>query len=378
MNVGVTRETREGERRVALTPDAAGRLVKTGAAVLIERGAGAGAFFPDEAYEAAGATLTDAEGVHRDADVVLKVNRPGDSELGRLRPGSALIATLQPFTSLEAVRRLAAASVTAFAMDLIPRITRAQPMDSLSSQSNIAGYKAVLVAADRLAKFFPMLTTAAGTVTPARVFVMGAGVAGLQAIATARRLGATVEAFDTRPIVKEQVESLGARFVQVDLGTEKTEGAGGYAAALGEETLRRQQELLAERIKASDVVITTALVPGRRAPVLITEAMARAMRPGSVIVDLAAEMGGNCELTEPGRTVEKHGVTIVGEVNHPSGVAVHASQLYARNITTLLAHLTKDGSLALDLNDEITKGALVTHEGRIVNDAVRAAAEKPA
>jgi NAD(P) transhydrogenase subunit alpha len=260
-------------------------------------------------------------------------------------------------------------------MDMIPRVTRAQPMDSLSSQSNIAGYKAVLAAANSLPKFFPMLTTAAGTVTPARVLVLGAGVAGLQAIATARRLGAVVEAFDTRPVVKEQVQSLGAKFLEIELG-EQGEGTGGYAKELSLDAHKKEQELVGKHVKDADVVITTALVPGRKAPILVTAEMVKAMRPGSVIVDLAAEMGGNCELTEPGRTTVHEGVTILGEVNWPSTVAVHASQLYSRNVSALLAHLARDGALALDLDDEITKGALITHQGQVVHGATKAALEK--
>jgi H+-translocating NAD(P) transhydrogenase subunit alpha len=273
------------------------------------------------------------------------------------------------------VRALAGKRTTAFSMDAIPRVTRAQSMDSLSSQSNIAGYKAVVVAANSLPKFFPMLTTAAGTVTPARVLVLGAGVAGLQAIATARRLGAVVEAFDTRPVVKEQVQSLGAKFLEIELG-EQGEGTGGYAKELSEEAHRKEQELVGTHVKDADVVITTALVPGRRAPILVTADMVRGMRSGSVIVDLAAEMGGNCELTSPGETVVREGVTIHGEVNLPSTVAFHASQLYARNVSALIGLLVKDGALAIDLEDEIIKGALITHQGEVVHAATKAALEK--
>jgi NAD(P) transhydrogenase subunit alpha len=306
----------------------------------------------------------------------VKVQKPSAEEIALLREGAALIATIQPLTSTDAVRALAARRTTAFSMDAIPRVTRAQPMDSLSSQSNIAGYKAVVVAANLLPKFFPMLTTAAGTVTPARVLVLGAGVAGLQAIATARRLGAVVEAFDTRPVVKEQVQSLGAKFLEIELG-EQGEGTGGYAKELSEEAHRKEQELVGQHVKDADVVITTALVPGRRAPILVTADMVRAMKPGSVIVDLAAEMGGNCELTSPGETVVRDGVTIVGEVNLPSTVAVHASQLYARNVGALLGLLIKDGALALDREDEIVKGALITYQGEVVHPATKAALEKP-
>jgi len=341
---------------------------------MVESGAGAGASHDDDAYRAAGATVATDRAAALGADVVLKVQKPTPEEIGLLREGAALIGTLQPLTNPDLVRALVAKRTTSFSMDAIPRVTRAQPMDSLSSQSNIAGYKAVLLAANSLPKFFPMLTTAAGTVTPARVLVLGAGVAGLQAIATARRLGAVVEAFDTRPVVKEQVQSLGARFLEIELG-EQGEGAGGYAKELSEEAHRKEQELVAKHVKDADVVITTALVPGRRAPILVTADMVRSMRPGSVIVDLAAEMGGNCELTQPGRTAVENGVTIQGELNLPSALAFHASQLYARNVTALLAHLMKDGRLNLDFDDEITKGTTITHEGRIVHGPTQKAME---
>src|SRR5579859_2144267 len=294
MKVGVPRETVPGERRVALVPEAVAKLTKGGTEVVVESGAGLGSGHDDAAYRTAGATIADRAAAFA-ADLVVKVQKPSTEEVGLLREGAALIATLQPLTNAELVRALAARRTTSLSMDAIPRVTRAQPMDSLSSQSNIAGYKAVLMAANALPKFFPMLTTAAGTVTPARVLVLGAGVAGLQAIATARRLGAVVEAFDTRPVVKEQVQSLGARFLEIDLG-EQGEGTGGYAKELSEEAHRKEVELVGNHVKDADVVITTALVPGRRAPILVTTDMIRSMRPGSVIVDLAAEMGGNAEL----------------------------------------------------------------------------------
>ena len=376
MKIGVPRETTAGERRVALVPEAVAKLVKAGSEVVVESGAGVGASHDDEAYRAAGATVATDRAAALGADVVLKVQKPTPEEIGLLREGAALIGTLQPLTNPDLVRALVAKRTTSFSMDAIPRVTRAQPMDSLSSQSNIAGYKAVLLAANSLPKFFPMLTTAAGTVTPARVLVLGARVAGLQAIATARRLGAVVEAFDTRPVVKEQVQSLGARFLEIELG-EQGEGAGGYAKELSEEAHRKEQELVAKHVKDADVVITTALVPGRRAPILVTADMVRSMRPGSVIVDLAAEMGGNCELTQPGRTAVENGVTIQGELNLPSALAFHASQLYARNVTALLAHLMKDGRLNLDFDDEITKGTTITHEGRIVHGPTQKAMEAP-
>jgi NAD(P) transhydrogenase subunit alpha len=374
MKVGVPRETVPGERRVALVPDAVGKLTKAGTEVVVESGAGTGSGHDDESYRKAGAAVADRNAVFG-ADLVVKVQKPSADEIALLRDGAALIATIQPLTNPDAVRALAGKRTTAFSMDAIPRVTRAQAMDSLSSQSNIAGYKAVVVAANSLPKFFPMLTTAAGTVTPARVLVLGAGVAGLQAIATARRLGAVVEAFDTRPVVKEQVQSLGARFLEIELG-EQGEGTGGYAKELSEEAHRKEQELVGAHVKDADVVITTALVPGRRAPILVTADMVRGMRPGSVIVDLAAEMGGNCELTSPGETVVREGVTIHGEVNLPSTVAFHASQLYARNVSALMGLLVKDGALAIDLEDEIIKGALITHQGEIVHAATKATLEK--
>jgi H+-translocating NAD(P) transhydrogenase subunit alpha len=374
MKVGVPRETVPGERRVALVPEAVGKLTKAGTEVVVESGAGAGSGHDDESYRKAGAAVADRNAVFG-ADLVVKVQKPSADEIALLRDGAALIATIQPLTNTDAVRALAGKRTTAFSMDAIPRVTRAQSMDSLSSQSNIAGYKAVVVAANSLPKFFPMLTTAAGTVTPARVLVLGAGVAGLQAIATARRLGAVVEAFDTRPVVKEQVQSLGAKFLEIELG-EQGEGTGGYAKELSEEAHRKEQELVGTHVKDADVVITTALVPGRRAPILVTADMVRGMRSGSVIVDLAAEMGGNCELTSPGETVVREGVTIHGEVNLPSTVAFHASQLYARNVSALIGLLVKDGALAIDLEDEIIKGALITHQGEVVHAATKAALEK--
>ena len=372
MRIGVPRESLPGERRVALVPDAVAKLVAAGHGVVVETAAGSGSGHDDEAYRLAGATVAADAVSALGADIVLKVQPPTLAEIALFREGAALIATLRPLVSPALVRALAERRTTSFSMDAIPRVTRAQPMDSLSSQSNIAGYKAVLIAANLLPRFFPMLTTAAGTVTPARVLVLGAGVAGLQAIATARRLGAVVEAFDTRPVVKEQVESLGAKFLEIELG-EQAEGTGGYAKELSADAHTKEQELVGAHVRDADVVITTALVPGRRAPILVTAAMVGAMRHGSVVVDLAAEAGGNCELTEPGQTVVRDGVTIHGELNLPSSVAVHASQLYARNVSALLTHVVKDGRIAPDLEDEITKGALITHEGQIVHGPTRAA-----
>ena len=340
---------------MALVPDAVSKLVGAGFEVVVERGAGSAASFPDEAYQEAGAMLADDVW---DAEGVVKVRKPSAEEVQRLRSGQVLIGFLEPLTDAGGIERLAERGVHAFAMESIPRITRAQPMDALSSQATVSGYKSVLLAADHLPRFFPMLMTAAGTVAPAKVLVLGAGVAGLQAIATARRLGAVVAGFDVRPVVREQVESLGASFL--DLGVQSEETAGGYASELTEEQQRRQQEALAERIPDYDVVITTALIPGRPAPKLIPAAAVARMRPGSVIVDLAAEAGGNAEPTEPGEIVERDGVTLVGLTNLPSTMPFHASQLYARNVSALLQHLAPEGELTLDWDDEITAGACVT------------------
>ena len=371
MKVGVGRETAAGEHRVALVPDAVGRLQGAGIELLVERGAGAAASFPDEAYEQAGARIVpDAAALYAEADIVAKVQRPSEEELGLLRSGQTLIAFLSPLVDTELTRRLADAGVTAFSMDAIPRISRAQTMDALSSQATIAGYKAVLLAATHMARLFPMLTTAAGTIRPARVLVLGAGVAGLQAIATARRLGGVVSAFDTRPVVKEQVESLGARFLELDVQGGET--AGGYATELSEEQHAREQELIATHVADSDAVITTAAIPGRRAPLLVTAAAVGTMRPGSVIVDLAAETGGNCELTVPGEIVEREGVTIIGLRNLPSTVPQDASQMLSRNISALLLHLVREGELVLDFDDEITRETCVAHEGRVLKEPVAA------
>ncbi len=367
MRIGVPRETVPGERRVALVPETVQRLVKGGNEVVVERGAGVEAAFVDSAYEQAGARIVDDA---FDAELVVKVQKPTTDELVKLRAGQTLIAFLQPLIDPRYAQTLAEKGVAALSMDAIPRITRAQPLDALSSQATVAGYKAVLLAAGELPRFFPMLTTAAGTIAPAKVFVIGAGVAGLQAIATARRLGAVVEAFDTRPVVKEQVQSLGAKFLEIDLG-ESGEGAGGYAKELSEEAHRKEVELLAKAVRENDIVITTAAIPGRKAPVLITKEMVPAMRPGSVIVDLAAETGGNCELTEPGRTVVRDGVTIIGTTNVPSTMPYHSSQMYSRNIASLLALFLKDGKATLDMTDEVIKGTVITQNGEVVHDATR-------
>jgi H+-translocating NAD(P) transhydrogenase subunit alpha len=360
MNVGVPRETAAGERRVALVPETVRRLAASGFEIAVERGAGAAASFPDAAYEEAGAGLVDNPWA---ADAVAKVQKPSPAEASRLRAGQVLIGFLQPLTDREGIDRLGAAGVVGFAMESIPRITRAQAMDALSSQATVAGYKAALLAADRLPKFFPMLMTAAGTVAPAKVLVVGAGVAGLQAIATSRRLGAVVFGFDVRPVVKEQVESLGATFLE--LGVTGTETAEGYAQELTAEEQRRQQEELEARLPEFDAVVTTALIPGRPAPLLIPATAVAAMRPGSVIVDLAAEAGGNCELTEPDAEVVRQDVTIVGYTNLPSAMPFHASQLYSRNVFALLKHLAPEGELTLDWEDEITSSACVTRKEEV-------------
>jgi H+-translocating NAD(P) transhydrogenase subunit alpha len=359
MRIGVPKETTAGERRVALVPELVTKLTGSGIEVVVEPGAGEAASFMDEAFREAAAELGDPWA----ADVVAKVRKPTDEELGRLREGQVLIGFLQPLTDQEGIERLASQGVTAFAMESIPRITRAQPMDALSSQATVSGYKAVVLAADRLPRFLPMLMTAAGTVAPAKVLVIGAGVAGLQAIATARRLGAVVSGFDVRPVVKEQVESLGATFLELGVVGEETEG--GYARELSEEEQRRQQEELEARIGDFDVVVTTALIPGRPAPRLIPRSAIESMRPGSVIVDLAAEAGGNAELTQADEEVSHDGVTILGPTNLPSSMPYHASQLYARNVSALVQHLAPEGDLKLDFDDEITSGACVTQKKEV-------------
>jgi H+-translocating NAD(P) transhydrogenase subunit alpha len=358
MRVAVPRETAPGERRVALVPETVSKLRGTGLEVRVDRGAGEAAGFPDESYAEAGAELVEAGSAAHGAEIVVRVGRPSAEEVAALASGTVLIGFLQPLTDPEGIARLKKHGVVAFAMESIPRITRAQSMDALSSQATVGGYKAVVLAADRVPKLFPMLMTAAGTIAPVRALIIGAGVAGLQAIATARRLGAVVSAFDVRPAVKEQVESLGASFL--DLGVRAEETAGGYASELTPEQQAQQQAALEERIPDFDVVVTTAAVPGRPAPRLIPASAVERMRPGSVIVDLAAESGGNCELTNPGEVVEHAGVTIVGTTNLPATMAFHASQLYSRNVAALLQHLVPEGELVLDWEDEITAGACVT------------------
>ena len=358
MRIAVPRESAPGERRVALVPDAVSKLVAAGFEVAVERGAGLEAGFADEAYGTAGASVVGREELYRAAAAVVRVAPPNVDEVAALAPGTVLIGFLNPLGDPAGIERLSARGVEAFALESVPRITRAQSMDALSSQSTVAGYKAVILAADRLPRLFPLLMTAAGTVAPAKVLVLGAGVAGLQAIATARRLGAVVSAFDTRPVVQEQVESLGATFL--DLGVRGSETQGGYAVELSAEQQALQQAALEDRLAEMDVVVTTALIPGRPAPRLIPATAVERMRPGSVIVDLAAETGGNCELTEPGAEIVRSGVTIVGLTNLAATMPYHASQLYARNVSALLQHLAPNGELALDFADEITSGACVT------------------
>jgi len=373
MIIGTVKETFPGERRVALTPHVLGALTKLGCEACVESGAGAEAGFPDASYVDKGAALAPGRAdVFARADVLLQVRGLGaNPEHGRgdvelMRKGQVLISFFEPHTALDAVRAVASRGVSLFALELVPRITRAQSVDALSSMATVAGYKAVLLAATELPKMFPMMMTAAGTVTAARVLVLGAGVAGLQAIASARKLGAQVSAYDLRAAVKEQVQSLGAKFVELDLDTGGAEGTGGYAKAMDEDFYRRQREALAKVLATQDVVISTAAVPGKPAPRLITREMVAAMAPGAVIVDLAAERGGNCELTRPGQTVIEHGITILGPVNLPASVPYHASQLFAKNAATLVQMLVKDKALRLDTNDEIVRETLVTHGGEVV------------
>jgi NAD(P) transhydrogenase subunit alpha len=384
MIAGVVKESLPGEHRVALVPAALPPLVKAGWEVVIEPGAGLEAGFPDAAYAEKGARIAaDRAEVFATADAVLQVRALGANlELGvtdleLVRPGQILIGFCDPLTAPAAAQQIAARGGVLFAMELVPRITRAQCMDALSSMASIAGYKAVLLAAATLPKIFPMMMTAAGALSPAKVFVVGAGVAGLQAIATARRIGAVVEAYDVRPVVKEQVESLGARFLDLPLETSAAQDRGGYAKQLDESVYQRQRELMLKAMAGNDVVITTAAIPGKKAPILVTAEMVRAMAPGSVIVDLAAERGGNCELTRPDETVVDRGVTVLGPTNLAATVPLHASQMYARNITTFLMHLAKEGKFEFDLSDEITRETLVTRDGEVVHPRVREALGLP-
>ena len=374
MKIAVPKERAAGERRVALVPEIVAKFVKAGHTVIVERGAGTSAGYTDAAYESAGATIApDTRVAYPEADAVVRVAKPSDAELDGIPRGAALIGFLSPLGDPQSVERYASRGITALSMDAIPRTTKAQAMDALSSQANIGGYKGALLAASYLPKFFPMLTTAAGTIPPAKVLIIGAGVAGLQAIATCRRLGAVVTAYDTRAVVAEQVKSLGAKFLEIDVG-ESGEGQGGYAKELSPEAIAKQRAGMVKAIGGSDVVITTAAIPGKRAPILVTAEAVAAMAPGSVIVDLAAETGGNVEGTQPGEVVtSENGVTIVGLLNLPSTLAYDASRLYARNVQALLEYVIKDGALALDPNDEIVAGTTITRDGEIVHDATRAA-----
>ncbi len=374
MKIGVPVEQSPGERRVALVPASIAALKKAGFDVAIERGAGDSAGFPDAAYSDKGAQSAASRAEVLAADVVLQVRV---ADFDRMRAGQIVIGMADPLSSPETARDIASRGLTAFALELMPRITRAQSMDVLSSMATIGGYKAVLLAANTLPRMFPLLTTAAGTITPAHVFIVGVGVAGLQAIATARKLGAVVEAYDVRPAVKEQVQSVGAKFVELPLETGQAEDKGGYAKAQDESFYQRQREMMARVVASNDVVITTAVVPGKKAPVLVTAQMVRGMAPGSVIVDLAAERGGNCELTRADEVVIENGVTILGPTNLPSTVPYHASQMYAKNITTFLLHLVKDGAVKLDTTDEITRDTLIAQGGHVVNPRVRAALGLP-
>jgi NAD(P) transhydrogenase subunit alpha len=367
MRISVPTETASREQRVALPPDSAGRLVKSGLEVVVQRGAGLRAGFRDDAYVSAGVKLvSEARDAFSSSQVIAKVQPPSDGEIGLLTEGSTIVSLMRPGQHQETAAALAKRKINALALELVPRITRAQSMDVLSSQSTVAGYKAVLLGAAELGKFLPMLTTAAGNITPARVFVIGAGVSGLQAIATARRLGGVVSAFDVRPAAREQVQSLGASFVATELVSASAESAGGYARAQTDEEQQRTLAAIAAHIKDVDLVITTAQVPGRRAPTLITTDMVQTMRAGAVIVDLAVETGGNCELAKMGETVHAHDVTILGPVNLPSTVAFHASQMFGRNILALLQHLVKDSALVLDPSDEITGAMLMVHDGKVL------------
>ena len=377
MIVGVVKESFPGEARVALVPAGVQQLTRAELQVLVEPGAGVAAGYEDAAYIDKGATLAaDRADVWRRADVILQVRAlganpdSGRADLEWMRSGQAVIATCEPLTEHEATKAVAATGATLFSMEMMPRITRAQSMDILSSMATIAGYKAVLLAADALPKLFPMMMTAAGTLAAARVFVVGAGVAGLQAIASARRLGAVVHAYDVRPVVREPVESLGGKFVELELETDTAEDAGGYAKELGEDFYTKQREMMLSVVADSDVVITTAAIPGKKAPILVTREMVEGMHRGSVVVDLAAERGGNCELSVPGERVDHNGVTILGPLNIPADVPFHASQMYSKNVTTFLLHLVNEGELIVDLDDEITKGTLITRDGAVVHERV--------
>jgi NAD(P) transhydrogenase subunit alpha len=371
VKIGIPKETAAGEKRVSLIPES---VPKLGVEVAVEKGAGTSAGFEDSHYESAGAKIApDAVSLYSQSDLILKIVPPSPKEGAMFKQGSALISYLYPLNNIPSMEELARKGVTAFALDLMPRISRAQSMDTLSSQATLAGYKAALMAADSLPKIFPLMMTAAGTIAPAKVFVIGAGVSGLQAMATARRLGAVVEAYDVRPTVKEQIESLGAKFVELPIQAADAQTPGGYAKAQSDEFYKKQTELLAQRIASADAVISTALVPGKPAPVLISEEAVKGMRPGSVIVDLAVEQGGNCALTEPGKSVTKHGVLIHGPLNVPSTMAPQASTLFSRNVTTYFLAISKGGTLTFDMNDEVVKGPMVLSKGEVVYEPLKAA-----
>ncbi len=373
MRIAVPMELQPGEARVALVPESVKKLVAGGVEVGVERGAGIRAGYPDKDYEAVGASIMDRATLLSGTDILACVNRPEPGDFSKLKSGAIIVGFLKPLDEPAALEPIVSRGLSAFAMELVPRITRAQSMDALSSMATVAGYKAVIMAASRLPRMFPLLMTAAGTVPPAKVLVLGAGVAGLQAIATARRLGAVVEAYDVRAAAGQDVKSLGAKFLEVDLGSIETQDAGGYAKELSPEALQKGREMVAKHAATSDVVITTAQVPGRKAPVMLTEDAVTNMRPGSIIVDLAASTGGNCALTRPGEDVNRNGVTIMGPLNVPATVPGHASQLYSRNMTTFFTLIIEKGTLKIDMNDEILKGACVTYQGGNVHPKVAAA-----
>ncbi|MBF0280088.1 MAG: Re/Si-specific NAD(P)(+) transhydrogenase subunit alpha [SAR324 cluster bacterium] len=384
MIVAIPKEILPGETRVAIVPSTIAVLKKAGLDIIIEKGAGKNSYHPDKEYVDAGATLAkDTQTLFSEADLILKVRPLAQNkklkkhEMELIGEGKVLISMMDPYFYLEDIQKLAERKITSFAMEFMPRVTRAQSMDVLSSMASISGYRSVIMAAAELHKYFPMLMTAAGTILPAKVFVIGAGVAGLMAIATAKRLGAVVEAYDTRPVVKEQVESVGAKFVELDLETQDAEAEGGYAKSQSEEFYQKQQEQMTKHIRAADIVITTAAIPGKTAPLLVTDAMISEMEPGSVIVDLATEHGGNVEGSARDKKVSKHGVTIVGYIDHPARVAVHASQLYAKNISTFLLSMIKEGALEINQEDELVSGTLVTHQGKIVHPGINSAIKTP-
>jgi NAD(P) transhydrogenase subunit alpha len=375
MRVGIIKETLEGERRVAAVPETVSKMTKAGTEVLVESGAGVSSFISDREFQEAGAVISPSgDELLSGVDVLLKVNKPTLDEIGKLKEGAIVMSFLQPFSSPEEIKKMAERKISALSMEMVPRITRAQRIDALSTMSTVAGYKVVLLAANACGRFFPMLSTAAGTIPPAKAVIIGAGVAGLQAIATAKRLGAVVTAFDVRPAAGEQVKSLGAEFVSLEVPHEQAEDTGGYAKELPPEFYKSEQELIRKYSKDADIIISTALIPGKRAPILITEEMVSEMKPGSVIVDMAVEHGGNCTLSEPGKEVLKHGVTIIGFPNVPALMPVHASLLYARNILAFLNLISPDGkSAVLNLEDDIIKGSLITHAGEVVHPAIKEA-----